>query len=96
MDNLHMLCDFLYKWQFLTTLLLSPTIDAYQGDFSYTNDTPYLSNVSLLANFPQISTWKYDFDLLQGTFMEKMIQIHQILEKVFLIYKILMISSSRI
>jgi hypothetical protein len=51
MGNLHMLCAFLYKWQFLTTPLLSPTIDVYHGDFSYTNDTPYLSNISCTGKF---------------------------------------------
>jgi hypothetical protein len=51
MDNLHMLCDFLYKWQIFNNPPLSPTIDAHQGDFSYTNDTLYLSNISCTGKF---------------------------------------------
>jgi hypothetical protein len=40
----------------------------------------------ILANFRQILTLKYDFDLYKRFFMEKMAQIHQISKELFYQY----------
>jgi hypothetical protein len=94
MDNLHMLCNFLYMWKFLTTPLSPPQFMLIKVTFHTLMTLPTWTMFLVLANSPQISTWKYDFDL-QGTFMEKMIQVHQMLKNVFLICQIFMISSNR-
>jgi hypothetical protein len=88
MDNLHMLCDFLNKWQFLTTPLSPPQLMLIKVTFHTLMTLRTWATFLVLANFPQISAWKICFWPIQGTFMERVIQIHQMLENVFLISKI--------
>ncbi len=83
MDNLHMLCDFLYKWQILTTPLSPPQLMLIKVTFHTLMTLCTWAMFLVQANFPQISTWKIWFWPIQGTFVEKMIQIHQIFEEFF-------------
>jgi hypothetical protein len=61
MDNLHMLCNFLYMWNFLTTPLSPPEFMLIKVTFHTLMTLPTWTMFLVLANFPQISTWKIWF-----------------------------------